>query len=90
MFSVCVVGTVQTDIKPGDIVLIDQFLDLTKGRRPDTFFDEEGELRHTDMTYPYSGKLQELGGRGRRARGHRSCASRHLRLLRGSAVRIVR
>jgi 5'-methylthioadenosine phosphorylase len=60
MFSVCVVGTVETDIKPGDIVLIDQFLDLTKGRRPDTFFDEEGELRHTDMTYPYSGELRSL------------------------------
>ena len=60
VFSVCVVGTVQTDMKPGDIVLIDQFLDLTKGRRPDTFFDSEGELRHTDMTYPYSEKLRSL------------------------------
>ena len=60
VFSVCVVGSVRTDIKPGDIVLIDQFLDLTKGRRADTFFDGEGELRHTDMTYPYSAELRAL------------------------------
>jgi len=60
VLSVCVVGTVRADMKPGDIVLIDQFLDLTKGRRPDTFFDGEGELRHTDMTYPYSERLRSL------------------------------
>jgi len=60
VFSVCVVGALQPDMKPGDLVLIDQFLDLTKGRRPDTFFDAEGELRHTDMTYPYSERLRGL------------------------------
>ena len=60
VFSVCVVGSVRTDIGPGDIVLIDQFLDLTKGRRADTFFDGEGELRHTEMTYPYSRELSAL------------------------------
>jgi 5'-methylthioadenosine phosphorylase len=60
VFSICVVGTVQADIGPGDIVLMDQFLDLTKGNRPDTFFDDEGELRHTDMTYPYSQRLRDM------------------------------
>jgi len=58
VFSVCVVGALQPESKPGDLVLIDQFLDLTKGRRPDTFFDAEGELRHTDMSYPYSEQLR--------------------------------
>ena len=47
-------------MKPGDLVLLDQFLDLTKGKRADTFFDADGELRHTDMTYPYSEKLRSL------------------------------
>ena len=60
VFSVCVVGALQLATKPGDLVLIDQFLDLTKGRRPDTFFDAEGKLRHTDMTYPYSKQLRSL------------------------------
>lgn len=58
VFSVCVVGALRPEARPGDLVLLDQFLDLTKGRRPDTFFDGDGEVRHTDMTYPYSERLR--------------------------------
>lgn len=60
VLSVCVVGSVDNSVKPGDIVVLDQFLDLTKGRRADTFFDREGEVRHTDMTYPYSERLRSV------------------------------
>ena len=60
IFSICVVGALQPETGPGGLVLLDQFLDLTKGRRPDTFFEGDGELRHTDMTYPYSERLRGL------------------------------
>jgi 5'-methylthioadenosine phosphorylase len=47
------VGSLNQEMKPGDFVLVDQFLDFTKGRMG-TFFDG-GELGvvHTDVTEPY-------------------------------------
>lgn len=59
LFTVAVVGSLHEKLAPGRLVLVDQFIDLTKGKRPDTFFDE-GELRHADMTFPYSARLREL------------------------------
>src|SRR5208337_3501589 len=41
IIGVCSVGSLRKKIKPGDLVLVDQFLDFTKAR-PSTFFDEEG------------------------------------------------
>lgn len=38
VIGVCAVGSLQDAIHPGDIVLPDQFLDRTRGRREDTFF----------------------------------------------------
>ncbi|MGH9293628.1 MAG: MTAP family purine nucleoside phosphorylase [Acidimicrobiales bacterium] len=60
LITVCVVGSLREDLVPGGLLLVDQFLDLTKGRRADTFFDGADEVRHTDMTYPYSSALREL------------------------------
>ena len=39
LLSVSAVGSMREDIHPGDVVLVDQFIDLTK-RRVSTFFDE--------------------------------------------------
>jgi 5'-methylthioadenosine phosphorylase len=39
-------------IKPGDFVIIDQFLDFTKNR-PSTFFNYTEGVVHIDMTEPY-------------------------------------
>jgi 5'-methylthioadenosine phosphorylase len=53
------VGSLRTDIKPGDFILIDQFIDFTKGRRS-TFFDGiERELKHIDVTEPYDAALRQ-------------------------------
>ncbi len=52
IIGVCSVGSLRKEIKPGDFVLVDQFLDFTKAR-PATFFDEEGRVVHTDVTEPY-------------------------------------
>ena len=38
VISPCAAGSLQLDVKPGDFVVCDQFVDRTNGR-PDTFFD---------------------------------------------------
>lgn len=46
-------GSLNPAMKPGELVLVDQFLDFTKDR-PTTFFDGEGgRVVHLDMTDPY-------------------------------------
>ncbi len=52
-------GSINEIMKPGDFVLIDQFIDFTNGRES-TFFDTPGEFKHTDMTEPYSLYLREI------------------------------
>lgn len=52
------VGSTNPNMKPGDFVIIDQFIDATKGR-PSTFFDggEQGVV-HTDFTEPYCPEIR--------------------------------
>lgn len=52
------VGSLQTDYKPGDFVLLDQFVDRTKGRI-DTFYD--GSLvTHISTAFPYCPQLRKI------------------------------
>ncbi|MFP4200478.1 MAG: S-methyl-5'-thioinosine phosphorylase, partial [Clostridia bacterium] len=51
------VGALHKDLPPGSLVLLDQFLDFTRSRAS-TFFDDAGEVRHTDMTRPYDEKVR--------------------------------
>jgi 5'-methylthioadenosine phosphorylase len=51
------VGSLRPGLPPGQVVLVDQFLDFTRGR-PSTFFD--ATVRHTDMTEPYCPALRAL------------------------------
>jgi 5'-methylthioadenosine phosphorylase len=48
------VGSMNQGFHVGEVGLIEQFLDFTK-RRQTTFFEER--VVHTDMTYPYSRRL---------------------------------
>jgi 5'-methylthioadenosine phosphorylase len=48
------VGSMNRGFRVGKIGLADQFLDFTKARHA-TFFEKE--VVHTDMTHPYSGRL---------------------------------
>jgi 5'-methylthioadenosine phosphorylase len=50
------VGSMNKDFGVGEIGLVGQFLDFTKGRQG-TFFDDE--VVHTDMTNPYSAGLND-------------------------------
>lgn len=61
----CASGSLQVDVKPGDFVLCDQFVDRTKGRI-DTFYD--GPIStHVSSAEPYCERMREVaaevGGR---------------------------
>lgn len=52
------VGSLRREIKPGDFVICDQFVDRTK-RRKDTFFDGPG-VTHIETAYPYCPELRRI------------------------------
>ena len=55
------VGSLQKEIKPGDFVILDQFIDRTKGRI-DTFYD--GQIAaHISTAFPYCPQLGKLAVR---------------------------
>jgi len=51
------VGSLRENIRPGDLVFIDQFIDFTK-HRPLTFHDEK--VIHTPMAEPFCPQLRSL------------------------------
>ncbi|MCL6548392.1 MAG: S-methyl-5'-thioadenosine phosphorylase [Alicyclobacillus sp.] len=56
VLATAAVGSLRTDLKPGTLVIVDNFLDFTKSR-PSTFF-ESGQVVHVDMTDPYCARLR--------------------------------
>lgn len=68
ILATAVSGGIAPHLSPGELVLIDDFLDWTTGRA-DTFFDQPGEVRHTDMTAPYDPGLRDLLARAAEAEG---------------------
>ncbi len=58
IFSVSAVGSLKEDIKPGHMVVIDQFFDRTKGRHS-TFF-EKGIVAHVGFAKPVSGYMRNI------------------------------
>ena len=57
LISVSAVGSMKEAIRPGDLVVVDQFIDLTKRRRA-RFFDG-GVAAHVAMADPVCPKLAE-------------------------------
>jgi 5'-methylthioadenosine phosphorylase len=55
LLSISAVGSMKEDIAPGDFVVVDQFIDLTK-RRVSTFF-EDGIVGHVGFADPVCGDL---------------------------------
>ncbi|MDN5364615.1 MAG: 5-methylthioadenosine phosphorylase [Eubacteriales bacterium] len=50
-------GSLNLEMEPGHMVIINQFIDFTKNR-PSTFFDDGREVVHVDMTEPYCPELR--------------------------------
>ena len=59
ILSVSATGSMREEIEPGHFVLIDQFIDRTKGVRKHTFF-EDGIVGHVGFADPISLPLQKL------------------------------
>jgi 5'-methylthioadenosine phosphorylase len=59
VISTSAVGSLNSAMPPGNMVLVDQFIDLTS--RVSTYFDGgESGLAHTDFTEPYCPRLRSL------------------------------
>ena len=55
----CAVGSLKPEIRPGDLVFCDQFVNFTSGRK-DTFYD--GPLTtHVSTAHPYCPEMREAG-----------------------------
>ncbi len=58
LFGPCSAGSLQPNIKPGDFVICDQFVDRTNSRK-DTFYDGP-VTRHVSSAHPYCPDLREI------------------------------
>ncbi len=59
VFATTAVGSLRPEIAPGDFVVLDDFLDVTKGEIV-TFFSEPGQVKHTDFVHPYDPGLRGI------------------------------
>lgn len=53
------VGSLNPDMHPGDLVMIDQFLDFTRGRVQTFYEGGPGGIFHVDLTHPYCRDLRQ-------------------------------
>jgi 5'-methylthioadenosine phosphorylase len=59
VIAIASVGGIRADLEPGTLVLPDQIVDYTHGRKS-TFFDASDQpVTHIDFTFPYARPLQE-------------------------------
>jgi 5'-methylthioadenosine phosphorylase len=72
--SVSAVGSMREDVHPGDLVLVDQFIDRTRSR-PSTFFDDDGVVAHVELAEPVDAALMDAL--------HRACTAVGARVHRG-------
>jgi 5'-methylthioadenosine phosphorylase len=59
ILAVSAVGSLREDYRPGDFVVPDQFIDMTKGIRAHTFF-EGGVVAHVSMADPFCEHLRKV------------------------------
>ncbi|MDH7480220.1 MAG: S-methyl-5'-thioadenosine phosphorylase [Syntrophomonadaceae bacterium] len=52
-------GSLNPDLHPGDLVMIDQFLDFTRGRVQTFYEGGPGGVVHVDVTHPYCRQLRQ-------------------------------
>lgn len=57
VYATAAVGSCHESFKPGDLVVIKDFIDFTKSR-PVTFYDGKEGVIHTDMSDPYCQNLR--------------------------------
>ena len=59
IISTTAVGSLREEIQPGELAILDQFIDFTR-HRTTTYYEEftPGDLKHTPMADPFSGPLR--------------------------------
>jgi 5'-methylthioadenosine phosphorylase len=67
VFGPCACGSLQADVRPGSLVVCDQLVDRTSGRK-DTFYDGPG-AHHVSFAHPYCGELRRALVDAARAEG---------------------
>lgn len=58
IISVSAVGSIKKGLRPGDIVVLDQIIDMTKNRKL-TFYDGQDGVVHIDFTEPYCPEMRQ-------------------------------
>lgn len=66
--SISAAGGIKKGLKPGDIVVLDQTLDMTRNRKS-TFYDGKGGVVHIDFTEPYCPELRRVALKAGRQAG---------------------
>ena len=66
--SFSAVGSLREELPPGDIVMVDQYVDRTRSRAG-TFFDEPGFVAHVGLADPVDAALSQTLGAAARAAG---------------------
>ncbi|MEK6662574.1 MAG: S-methyl-5'-thioinosine phosphorylase [Pseudomonadota bacterium] len=69
LVSVASVGGIHADLKPGTIVIPDQIIDYTHGRKTTFREGKDKPVVHMDFTEPYCQKMRELCLRAAQAAG---------------------
>ena len=59
ILSVSAVGSMKENIHPGDMIIVDQFIDRTR-HRVDTFFDDDGVVAHVGFAHPIDAQLASV------------------------------
>jgi 5'-methylthioadenosine phosphorylase len=59
IISISATGGIKKGLKPGDIVLLDQIVDMTKNRKS-TFYDGKEGVVHVDFTYPFCSEMRKI------------------------------
>ena len=70
IFGPCAAGSLTPSVRPGEFVVLDQLVDRTNGRSPDTFFDG-GVVGHVSFADPYCPELRSIALASGRAGGVR-------------------
>jgi len=73
ILATAAVGSLNPQMKPGEFVFVDQFVDFTKGRTQ-TFFESRPEgVVHIDLTEPYCPELRKILVRAARSLNLPAC-----------------
>lgn len=67
--GISAVGSLREDIRPGHLVLVDQFIDRTRGRTDESTFFGDGCVAHAHFADPVWEPLRQLGLQAARAAG---------------------